>query len=202
MITQEFENQEDWLIARMGKVTGSKLKGIITKRGNGVKIGVYELIAETLAIPEAGGLSPMDRGSYLEEEALQRFQEETGKVVTRTKCLWMREDEPRIALSPDGRISDTEAAEVKCLNSARHIEALVTGKVPEDYIEQALQYFIVNDDLETLYFIFFDPRMTVKHFFYQIIKRSDMEKEIILYDHKQREVLKMVDEIVESLSDF
>ncbi len=202
MITKTYLNREDWLTARMGKVTGSKLKGIITRKGNAVKIGVYELIAERLAIPDAGDISAMQRGNMFEEEALMRFEEATGKVVNKDKVLWIREDNENIAISPDGVISPTEACEVKCLSSARHIEALLTQEIPDDYFDQALQYFVVNDELETLYFIFFDNRMTAKEFFYLTIKREDVEQNVEFVRAEQEKVLNFVDEKVAELSDF
>jgi hypothetical protein len=198
-----FADRESWKVFRMGKVSGSKLSGLITKRGNGIKIGVYELIAERLAIPEAGDLSPMDRGSYLEEEALLRFEAETGIKVNMSLVIWTRDDNERMILSPDGYTEDLKTAvEIKCLNSARHIEALVTGKIPTDYREQVIQYFLVNEELETLYFVFFDPRMTVKEFFYHTVKREEIQSEVDEYLKKEKEVLEYVDEIVSNLSDF
>ncbi len=80
MKTLKFENQESWLEARKTKITGSRLKDIIVKRGTGQKIGFYELIAERLAIP-SDGEDPMERGHRLETEALERFTQETGKEV-------------------------------------------------------------------------------------------------------------------------
>ena len=83
MRVHQYESEGEWKAARMGKITGSKLSGLITKRGNGKKMGYYELIAEHLVIPEVGGLSPMDRGSFLEEEAILRFAEDAKKEVKR-----------------------------------------------------------------------------------------------------------------------
>ena len=51
MRTLTFETKEAWAEARRGKITGTRLKDIIVKRGTGKKIGFYELIAERLGIP-------------------------------------------------------------------------------------------------------------------------------------------------------
>ena len=69
-----------------------------------------------------------------------------------------RDDDENIAVSPDGFIGTTEAVECKCLSSARHIEALLTRAIPSEYEYQVLQYFIVNDKLEMLNFVCYDPR--------------------------------------------
>ena len=163
MKTKTYQNKEEWFDARLGKITGSRLKDLIVKRGTGKKIGYYELIAERIALP-ADNENPMDRGTRLEEEALLKFEEHTGKNVDNSLVIWEREDNEHIAISPDGIINENEAVEVKCLSSARHIEALLTGELPSEYEYQRLQYFIVNENLKTLYWVFYDPRIPKNHF--------------------------------------
>lgn len=199
MQTLKFENREDWMLARRGKITGSRLKDLIVKRGTGKKKGFYELIAERVAV-ESNGENPMDRGQRLEDIAIAKFTEMTGKEVDTTLVLWMREDDDNIAVSPDGVISKTEACEVKCLNSASHIEALLTHDVPSEYQDQALQYFIVNDDLDTLFFIFYDPRMTVKDLFWLVLTREELKEKIGEYYVYQKDVLAEVEKIVSELT--
>src|SRR3990167_5082243 len=103
MKTFNFETREEWLAARRGKITGSRLKDLITKRGTGRKIGFYELIAEKLGIP-ADDESAMDRGARLETEAIEQFVKETGKKVDTSLVIWTRDDDENIAISPDGFI--------------------------------------------------------------------------------------------------
>lgn len=172
----KFENKEDWLKARLGRITGTRLKDLIVKRGTTKKMGYYELIAERVALP-ASEENVMERGIRLEDEAIARFEKETSKKVNKDLVIWQREDNENIAISPDGYIGKTEAVEVKCLSSANHIKALLTKVVPSDYKYQVLQYFIVNDGLKNLYLVFYDPRMP-KDFFWLIVKRNDLEKEI------------------------
>lgn len=201
MKTLTFEDRDSWLSARYGKITGSRLKDIVVKRGTGKKIGFYELIAERLGIP-ADGESPMDRGSRLESEAIDLFQKETDKSVDTSLVLWMREDNESIAVSPDGFMGKEEAVEVKCLSSARHIEALLTGEIPSDYEFQVLQYFIVNESLQILYFIFYDPRLLAKPFFFQKVARDSLKDRIEEYLKFQSDTLAEVDKIVLELSNF
>lgn len=202
MKTLKFQDKESWLSARRGKITGSRLGDIIVKRGTGKKIGFYELIAERLATEPEGDETPLDRGVRLESEALERFEKETGKKVDNELVIWTREDNESIAVSPDAVIGKTEAVEVKCLSSARHIQAFLTKEIPDDYKEQAIQYFIVNEDLKKLNFCFYDPRILTKDFFIIEIKRKDIQEKIDEYLEYQRNVLKEVDEIVLQLSNF
>lgn len=197
MKTLKFENQEDWLEARKTKITGSRLKDIIVKRGTGQKIGFYELIAERLAIP-SDGEDPMERGHRLETEALERFTQETGKEVDGSLVMWVREDNESIAISPDGIINDEEAVEVKCLASSRHIEALLTNEVPKEYEEQINQYFVVNDKLQKMYVVFYDPRLSVKDFFFITINRNQEKVDELL--EYQNNIIEEVNKIVKQLS--
>lgn len=192
--------------ARLGKITGTRLKDIVVKRGTGKKIGFYELIAERIAIPPDGE-NRMERGQRLEDEALDRFEKETGKKVNRELVIWERDDNAAIAVSPDGTIDDavipeSEAVECKCLSSARHIEAYLTQEVPDEFKMQTYQYFIVNDRLTTLHVVFYDPRISVKDYFVLEVKRADIMDEVTEYLEYERKTLEEVNEIVLSLIKF
>ena len=147
MKIQTFNTKEEWLASRVGKITGSRLGDLVAKRGNGYKMGYYELIAERIALPH-NGENVMDRGIRLEEEACLRFEKETGKKVNNDLVIWTRDDNEDIAISPDGMIGKIEAIEVKCLSSALHIKAWLTKEIPSEYEEQIIQYFVVNDSLK------------------------------------------------------
>lgn len=194
----KFDNEQDWLDSRRGKITGTRLKDLIIKRGTKKKIGFYELIAERVALP-ASNESAMDRGKRLEEYAIERFEEDTKKKVDSSLVLWQRSDNENIAISPDGFIGKTEAVECKCLSSARHIEAWLTKEIPNEYEEQILQYFIVNDSLKKLYFIFYDPRMP-KDFFYFTVNRKDVQEKVTEYIKLENEVLAEIDKIEKELT--
>lgn len=202
MKTTRFEDRETWLAARLGKITGSRAKDIAPmKRGTGKKIGFYELIAERIGLP-ADGENPMDRGNRLEEEAMERFVEATGKDVDTSLVLWSADDEESIAVSPDGVVGETEAVEVKCLSSARHIEALLTKVIPDEYEYQVLQYFLVNDKLQKLFFCLYDPRLKFKDFFFLEVTRESQLARIEEMRIHERETLREVEQIVKELSAF
>jgi YqaJ-like viral recombinase domain len=180
------------------------------------KLGYYELIAERLGVP-ADDEFPMERGTRLEKDAIELFVKETGKDVDATLVMWEREDQPAIAVSPDAFVKPTgnsakvtEAIEVKCLKSSLHIKAFIENHIPEEYWDQALQYFVVNDDLETLHFILYDPRFdmfggnknrkVVLDYLVFDIQRSDVEEEITRKLEIQKFVLAGVDEFVNALT--
>jgi len=202
MIINKFETNEEWLNARKGKITGSRLKDIIVKRGSNKKIGFYKLIAEKIAIPRDEE-DAMERGHRLEEVAIKKFQEVSGLKVNSDLVMWVREDNENIALSPDGyedKKIPTWAIEVKCLASERHLEAYISQEIPKEYEDQALQYFIVNDNLEKLYFTFYDDRIPSKPFFFKVIERKNIQKDIDTYLEYQKNTLAEVEKIIKTLT--
>lgn len=202
---EEAGGKEAWLNARLGKITGSRLYDCITLKGTSIKADRWNLVAERLIGSQAlvDDEKAIDRGTRLEPEAIARFAKETGKKVDTSLMLWMREDEESIAVSPDGVIGKTAAVEVKCLSAGRHIEAKVTQKIPSGtgYEEQALQYFIVNEKLKVLYFIFYDPRFPAPlDFFYIEMHRKDRQAEIDFWLQAQRDALAWVRDTVNRLT--
>lgn len=195
------QNTDDWMSLRIGKITGSKLHGLYSKNGS-KKIGFYQLIADRLALAD-DTVDGRDRGHETEEEAIEQFESLTGKKIERDCGMWLSDDNENIAVSPDGAIksgrSFKEAVEVKCLGSARHIEAIITNKIPGEYYEQAIQYFVVNEKLEKLYFVFYDPRVTVKPMHVIEVDRDKIESEIEYYRNYEKEILEEVNRIVEEL---
>ena len=198
MIIKKFLSEEDWMESRRGKITGTRLKDIINKRGGEKKIGFYEILAERIAIP-ANEEGAMDRGKRLEDIAVEKFAEATKKKVNNELVLWMRDDNENIAISPDATVGKDSALEVKCLASARHLEAYLTNRIPNDYEYQVLQYFICNDKLKKLYFVFYDPRLPKIDLFWIEVKRSEKEEEIKEYLELERETLKELDRLENEL---
>ena len=99
----------------------------------------------------------------------------------------------------EGKTIITEAVECKCLSSASFIEALVTREIPSEYEHQVLQYFVVNEDLEKLYFVFYDPRMP-KDLFWIEKTRVELLEEIQYYLDLERRVLAEVADIEKLLT--
>jgi hypothetical protein len=193
------QRSDEWFIDRLGKITGSKLDDIVVKKGTQQKIGFYKLIAEKIfgRQPEENQAT---RGTRLEKEAMEKVGEYLGKEV-KEQGMWVSDFNDRIAVSPDGVISETEAVEIKCLSDALHIKAIMLNTYPKDYHEQAMQYFIVNEKLETLYFAMYRPteykKLELKVF---ELKRKDFEEEIKALREYQENILKEVDKWIIELT--
>jgi putative phage-type endonuclease len=199
MKTIKFDNQEDWLAARKTRITGSRLKDIYAVRKDR-KQGFWELLAERLEVSDGESENPMERGNDLEAKAIATFTEHEGKEVNTELVIWTRDDNESIAISPDGYIGETEAVEVKCLASAKHLEAYFTQTIPKDYWLQVLQYFIVNEKLEQLHFVMYDPRIPQKPYFKITVDRGEVEDEVEIYLDYQNKVIKEVNEFANKLS--
>lgn len=125
----------------------------------------YEIIAERVARPitpndymdrlNGATFSMANRGHILEPEAIEVFNEKTGKNANPECVVWVRDDNENIYISPDAVISEEEAVEVKCLESKKIIEAFLTKKYPQEYRMQIVKYFVVNEKLKKLYFILY-----------------------------------------------
>lgn len=198
MKIQKFNSEETWLEERKGKITGTRLKDVISKRNGEKKIGFFEILAERIAIPH-NGEAYMDRGKRLEDEAMERFVKETGKKVSNELVMWIREDNENIAISPDGSIGKTEAVEIKCLSNARHLEALITKKIPDEYEYQVLQYFLVNDKLKKLWFVFYNPSIP-RDLFWIEVKRSDIKDRIDELLVLEKQVLEEIEKLENELT--
>lgn len=142
----------------------------------------------------------MDRGHRCEPEALELFSKEMGIDEIDTTQFWISDDHEDIALSPDGVVDRETAIEVKCLSAAKHLQAFFEKKIPSDYEFQVLQYFIVNPDLQTLYFVFYDPRVTAKPLHWIEVKREEVEDDVATYLQFQLDTLKDIEALVEQLA--
>ena len=195
------QGSEQWLEYRKGKISGTILSDIYAKRG-GRKIGFYEIIASRLGL-EPDDENRMDRGLRLEDEAAEEFTKQTG-IETEKAGICVSSFNPNIINSPDRLIKKdgkyTGAVEIKCISPARHLQAVIEQTIPSEFDAQVIQYFIVNDDLETLYFVFYDPRIACKPFYMQEVKRADVLEKIEFFKQYQIDTLKEIDEIIEQLA--
>ena len=204
-IIKTYDTEEEWKDARKGVITGTRAGNILSKRDGKPLKGYYELLAERIATTEEEapeGENAMDRGKRLEEVAVEMFNKDTQKKAKhQTNTIVVRSDNKNIGYSPDALIGKKEDVEVKCLNSADHLKAYITRTVPDEYMSQILQGFVVNNSLKTRYMVFFDNRLPKPlDFFYLTIKREDYEEDIKEVTEQQNEVSKQIEDILVTLT--
>lgn len=159
------QGSDEWQLMREGRITGTKLGHLFSKSKKADEqydtekplLGYYSLLAERLAfLDEDGHDSNIERGHRLEAEAIDRAEERLDKEFVRGG-VW--ELNSKHIESPDGFTPDlTEAIEVKCLSSARHLMAIMNNEPPVEYEAEYMNYFLVNPDLTRLYITLYDPR--------------------------------------------
>jgi putative phage-type endonuclease len=130
---------QEWFAARLGRVTASRVADVIaaTKTGPSASRANYmaELICERLTGRPAERFSnaAMDWGREKEDEARTAY----GEAVEQTGFV----PHPTIAMtgaSPDGLVGDFGLVEIKCPNTATHLDTLLTAKVPAKYVTQMM----------------------------------------------------------------
>lgn len=167
------------------------------------KIGYYKIVADRLKVDEDRNFSesPMDRGTRLESESMKKLSENLGRPVDTSLVIWERDDDKNISCSPDGILSEIECAETKSLSSEKHIKAYLTQQIPEEYEEQVIQHFIVNENLQMIFFCMYDPSIGFGlDFFYIEITRGEVEEQVQKYLETERWMLAEIDEIVMRLT--
>jgi putative phage-type endonuclease len=132
----------EWLAARTGRITASRMSAIMAKGKNGAPSATRlacmgELIAEYLTgqSGETYTNADMQRGTDLEPIARAIYEVKTGQMVSDVGLvLHMKND--RWGASPDGVVGDDGLLEIKCPRTHVHIEYLLAGKPPAQYLPQ------------------------------------------------------------------
>lgn len=153
----------EWFEIRRGKLTASRVADATakTKSGWGASRANYmaQLIAERLTgeVAESYSNAAMQWGTDTEPQARAAYEffqnesvDEVGFVV-----------HPRIkdsGASPDGLVGTEGMVEIKCPNTATHIDTLLNGKIPAKYVKQ-MQWQMDCADRNWCDFVSFDPRM-------------------------------------------
>lgn len=175
---------------------------------------IYKLIAQRIAkpinpndytLPEGVTYSAMLRGQILEDEARELISEKLGKKIIPGR-VWQSEENEYMICSPDGEIVDdtgkvSEAVEIKCLDSWKVVKAYYEKHPPLDYEAQIIQYFLVNENLQKLYFCIYSDVFTNPDLGLQIfeLKREDYREKIELTGRVQNATLGLVEREVQKL---
>lgn len=192
------QRTDEWFHIRKGKITGTTLKNIMgTPKAR--QDAIYEIVAERLTVGiDDGEENAMDRGVRLEGDAIAEFELETGLQVDKTGFS-QNDDNPFIANSPDGWIGETMGIEVKCMGGKNHVKMWLTNKIPDEYMWQVIQYFIVNEKLEKLYFVGYNPDIPTHPLHIIEKNRKEIEEEIVIARSEQEKFLKEVEEILSKI---
>lgn len=189
------QRTDEWFAARLGKVTASRIGDIMakTKSGYGAARKNYmaQLLCERLTgmREETFVSAAMQRGTDLEAKARATYILTNGDLVEEIGFV----EHPNIEMSgasPDGLVNDDGLIEIKCPNTATHLEFIRTKKPKSEYILQ-MQWQMACTGRSWCDFVSYDDRLPEKFAFRSIrLERDDdLIKEI------EAEVQKFLDEL-------
>lgn len=135
------QGTDEWHNARLGKVTASKLSAVMAKTKSGYSATrtnyMMELICQTLSGQREEGYTnaAMQRGNDLEPVARGAYEADKGVFVDEVGLV-IHPVESGFGASPDGLVGKDGLLEIKCPNTATHVEFLKNGKPKREYILQ------------------------------------------------------------------
>lgn len=157
------QGSPEWFEQRRGKVTASRIADIMAKTKSGYSTSrqnyLMQLLCERLTgkVEESFKSAAMQRGNDLEPEARNWYQLETGEIVEQVSFI----DHPNIndaGASPDGLVGAEGLIEIKCPNTATHIETLRSKKPSDRYYKQ-MQWQMACTGRKWCDFVSFDNRL-------------------------------------------
>jgi len=157
------QRTSDWIAIRWGVATASRFHDIIAKTKSGYaasrKNYMAELLIERLTEPpiEDNGYKNPAMTFGIENEPVARlaYELETGNTVDEA---FFEQYNDNVGASPDGYVGDKGLIEIKCPNTATHLETLRTQEVPKQYFVQ-MQGQMLCTGREWCDFISYDPRL-------------------------------------------
>jgi putative phage-type endonuclease len=157
------QRSEDWFAVRLGKVTASAISKVTakTKAGWGADRANYkaQLIAERLTgqRQESFTNAAMQWGIDTEEAARVAYAFLEGQTVLE-EAFVIHPTIKDAGASPDGLVGSDGLVEIKCPNTATHIETLKGASIPSKYVGQ-MQWQMACTGRQWCDFVSFDPRM-------------------------------------------
>jgi len=157
------QRTEEWFIARLGKVTASRVADVIAKTKSGYSTSrdnyMAQLVCERLTGQQGESFtnSAMQWGTETEPLARSAYEANADLMVEELGFVLHPKIE-QAGASPDGLVGLFGMLEIKCPNTATHIEALLTETVPTKYITQ-MQWQMACAQRQWCDYVSFDPRI-------------------------------------------
>lgn len=185
------QRTEEWYKARCGKVTASRVSDVMAtiRSGEAAARKNYrmELLCQRLTGREEESFIslPMQRGIDLEPIARGTYEGEEGLLITEVGFV----DHPSIqnfGASPDGLVGDKGMLEIKCPNTATHLDFVVTGKIDPKYQWQMTAQMMCAGR-EWCDYVSFDDRLPqelqykCQRYPLDTAKANEMAKEVIKF---------------------
>lgn len=172
------QGSPEWFAARQGKATASNFDAIMARGAKGAYLAgrknyLAQLVIERMTgkTPERFQNSAMGWGRDTEALARLMYTLRTGDLVR--KVGFIEHATLAAGASPDGYIGEDGRLEIKCPNTATHIETLEAKQMPNQYRAQVQGQLWITNGLWSK-FVSFDPDMPEKsQIFVCHIERDD-----------------------------
>ena len=158
------QGSPEWLEARAGKVTASRIADVLAKVKTGEAAGRRDYRAQMVAEiltgrPQESGFmnDAMRWGTEQEPYARAAYECQAGVLVDQVGMV-LHPSIERGAASPDGLVDPDGLVEIKCPNTATHLDYLLDGTVPAKYQPQML-WQMACTGRDWCDFVSFDPRL-------------------------------------------
>ena len=180
-LVQIEQGTDAWFQQRLGKVTASKIADIVAKTKSGYSTSranyMAQLVVERLTgvKTESFTNAAMEWGTQTEPLARAAYELKQGIMVDEVAMI----DHPTIPMSgasPDGLVGEDGMIEIKCPNTATHIDTVLADKTDKRYIYQQ-QWQMACTGRKWNDFVSFDPRMPDN--LQLFIKRVERDDELI-----------------------
>lgn len=205
MIEMMDQGSDEWFAIRIGKVTASRVADILAKTKSGYSTSrdnyMAQLVCERLTNQKAESFTNAAMQHGTETEPLARAAYEALKDVLVDEVGFVPHPSIEMAgASPDGLVGDDGLLEIKCPNTATHIDTLLNQSVPTKYFTQ-MQFQMACTGRKWCDFVSFDNRLPEElQLFVKRVPRDDvyikiMEAEIVQFiaelDEKIEKLMKV-----------
>lgn len=172
------QGTDAWFDIKLGKVSASSISNCMMKDSTaGFRNYRAKLVAERLTGTHAEGFTSSDMQWGVDQEEFARAAYEMDSLNDVKEVGFVDHASiQNFGCSPDGLVGEDGLVEIKCPKTATHMDYLLAGIMPKDYIKQ-VQTQLSCTDRQWCDFVSYDPRMPIE--LQLFIVRVERDEEMI-----------------------
>ena len=166
------QRTDEWYAQRCGLVTASRIGDLMAKTKSGYSATranyMAQLVVERLTgeVAESYTNAAMQWGIDTEPFAREAYEILTGELVE--EVGFIKHPSLVAGASPDGLVGEKGLIEIKCPNTATHLEFLLNPKIDKKYMLQ-MQFQMMCTGRDWCDFVSYDPRVP-NHLKYKCVR--------------------------------
>lgn len=198
------QNSAEWLAARCGSLGASSIADMVAKTRTGWGASRFNLAAKLVCerltgTPQESYTNAAMQWGHDTEPQARAMYEFMRDVAVQQVGLVLHPSISKSHASPDGLVGDDGLIEIKCPNTATHIETLLSEDIEGKYVKQ-MQWQMSCCGRAWCDFVSFDPRLPAEmQMFVQRVRRDD--EFIAELEREARLFLAEIDKTIATLSD-